>query len=193
MDSATGSIDLGDSRVNRRHLIIWNTLYLSLLLVSCTLAELLKIHALLWSVHRSTQFVWYIMAGYPFLSSHPSSTPLVLEPLFLTNYLWIPCELQRFSTLWSRVLRDGLRGRDRMSLETIIERVWRYTWRLWSSNLGDALGGRDRASLEMHLDAVIVRVWRCTWRPSSCEFGNSLGGRDRASLEMDMEAVIVRV
>jgi hypothetical protein len=39
-------------------------------------------------------------------------------------------------------------------LLAVIERVWRYTWRLSSSEFEDSLGGRDRVSLE----AVIERV-----------------------------------
>jgi len=78
------------------------TLYLSQLLVSYTLAELSSIHAvyvvphaLLPSVHRSTKFVRFIMAGYLFISSHPLPTLLESELLFLTNSLRMPCEVRR--------------------------------------------------------------------------------------------------
>jgi len=73
-----------------------------------------------------------------------------------------------------------LAGRNRASLEThldtVMERVWRCTWRPWLSEFGDALGGCDWASLEIHLEAVIERVWRYTWRPWSSEIGGVLGG-----------------
>jgi len=48
-----------------------------------------------------------------------------------------------------------------VNLEAVVERVWRYTWRLRLSEFGDALGGPDRAKLE----AAIERVWIYTWRP----------------------------
>jgi len=48
-----------------------------------------------------------------------------------------------------------------VNLQTVIEQVWRYTWRPGSSDFGDALGGHDRANLQ----AIIERVWRYTWRP----------------------------
>jgi len=63
-----------------------------------------------------------------------------------------------------------------VNLQAVIERVYRYTWRLRSSEFGDALGGRDRVnsedalggrdrlSLEMHSEAVTERVGRCTCR-----------------------------
>ena len=41
-----------------------------------------------------------------------------------------------------------------MHLAAIIERVWRYTWRITSSQFGDALGGHDRARLEEYLEAA---------------------------------------
>jgi hypothetical protein len=91
MDSATGSIYLGDPRVDRHHLIIRNTH--SIFLSSWS-------HALLRSIHRSTQFVWFIMAGYTHIF-HPLLTLLELEPLILTYSLQISCEVQRS-------LHDGL-------------------------------------------------------------------------------------
>jgi len=170
MDSATGSIYLGDPRVDR-HLIIWNT---------HSIFPSSWFYTLLPSVHSSTQLVWYIMAGYLSISSHPLSTLLELEPLFLMNSLRIPCKvrgsvddelsaynLQCFTTSWSSEFRDALQGRNparvEIHMEAVIEWVWRCTWRPWSCELG----GRDRASVEIHLQAVIERVWRCTWRPWS--------------------------
>jgi len=164
-------------------------LYLSQLLVSYTLAEVSKIHALLQSVHRSTQFPWYIMTGYPFISSHTLPTLLVVEPLIVINSLQIPCELHHFTTLWSSELRDGLRDPDRASLEVVIKRVWRYTWRMWSGEFGDELGGCDCANL---VD-MIGQGYRYTRRLWSSEFGDTLGGYDPVSLEMPLEAMKVRV
>jgi len=78
-----------------------------------------------------------------------------------------------------------------MHLEAVIERVWRFIWRLRSSNsdalgvrdqveLRDTLGGCDRESLEMHLEAEIVYL------------RDALGGCDRVSLEIHLEAMIDR-
>jgi len=85
MDSATGSIDLEDPEVDRPHRIIRNTH--SMFPSSCS-------YALLLSFHRSAQFVLFIMAGYPTISSHPLPTLLEPEPLFLTNSLQMPCEVR---------------------------------------------------------------------------------------------------
>jgi hypothetical protein len=89
MDSATGSIYFGDSGVDRHHVIISNTLNLSQLWVLCTLVELLQIqaicvdpYAIFRRVHRSTQFVWFIMGGYPFISVHPLPTLFLLTLIF---------------------------------------------------------------------------------------------------------------
>jgi len=131
------------------------------------------------SFHWSTQFVWFIMAGFPFISSYPLLTLLKPERLLLNNSHWMLCEVRRsvdnglsafelhpFTTPWSSEHRDALWGRDRTNLEAVIERVWRYTWRLWSSEFVDALRGLNWASLEMHLEAMIKRDWRSTWRRS---------------------------
>jgi hypothetical protein len=59
-----------------------------------------------------------------------------------------------------------------MHFKTVIERVWRSTWRMRSSEIGDGLGGCDRANLE----AVIEQVCRCTLRPRWGKFGRVLGG-----------------
>jgi len=86
MDPATGSIYLADPGVDRHHLIIRNRH--SIFPSSWS-------HALLPSFDRSTQFVWFIMAGYPFISSHPLPTLLEPEPLFLKNSLRMPREVRR--------------------------------------------------------------------------------------------------
>jgi hypothetical protein len=39
---------------------------------------------------RSTQFGWFLTAGYPVISSHALPTLLEPEPLFLTNSGWMP-------------------------------------------------------------------------------------------------------
>jgi len=144
-------------------------------------------------------FVWFIMAGYPCISSHPLPMLLKLEPLFPTNcpfgyhamcsgVLMMGC-LHRSTTPWSSEHRDALRCCDQASLdlpiEAVIERVCRCTWRPWSCKLG----GRNQASLEIHLEAVIERVWRGTSRPWLCE----LGGSNRATFEIHSESVIERV
>jgi len=123
-DSATGSIYLGDPGGDR-HLIIRNT---------GSIFPSSWSHALLPSFRRSTQFVWFIMAGYPFVSSHPLST-LLLEPLFLTNSLRIPCDIGGVLMMGCLPSSSTVSPhRDRVNLEmhseAVIERIWRYTWRL---------------------------------------------------------------
>jgi hypothetical protein len=68
------------------------TLYLSQLLVSCTLAEHSQIHTIsvdfdahMPSAYVSRQYVWFIMAMYQIISSHPLSTLLQCEPIFIAN------------------------------------------------------------------------------------------------------------
>ena len=75
-DSVTGSIYLGEARVDRHHRIIRNT---------HSFFPRSSSHAPLLSFHRSTKFVWFIMAGYPVISSHPLPTLLKPERLFLRN------------------------------------------------------------------------------------------------------------
>jgi len=48
-----------------------------------------------------------------------------------------------------RVWRYALGGHDCANMQTVIELVWKYTWRPWSSEFGD-----------MHLEAMIVRTGR---------------------------------
>jgi len=43
---------------------------------------------------------------------------------------------------------------QKMHLEAVIDRVWRWTLTLWPSEFGDALAGYDRARLEEYLEAV---------------------------------------
>jgi hypothetical protein len=61
------------------------TLDLSQRLISLALAEISKIHAI----------AWFLMAGYPIISSHPLPTVLWPESLFLMNSLWIPSKVRR--------------------------------------------------------------------------------------------------
>ena len=42
-----------------------------------------------------------------------------------------------------------------MHWEAVIERVWKFNWRLRLSELRNAQGGRDRVSWERHLQAII--------------------------------------
>ena len=81
MDSATGSIHLGDPGVDRHHLIIQNT--------HCIFPSS-SCNALLPSFCRSTQFVWFTIGDHLYISSDPLPTILEIEPLSLTNYLRIP-------------------------------------------------------------------------------------------------------
>jgi len=116
-------------------------------------------HALWPSLHRSTQFVRFLTAGYPTRSYHPLPT-LILERelLFLTHSLRMPWGLRHLTTPW--------------------------LCELW-----DVLGGRDRARLERHMEAEIERDWRCTWRPRSSEFGYAVAGHLRLRLEEYLETV----
>ena len=84
IDSATGSIYVGDPGVDR-HCIIRN---------AHSIFPSSRSHALLPSIHGSMQYVWFIMTGHPFTSSHPLPTLLEPEPLFLKNSLQMPCEVQ---------------------------------------------------------------------------------------------------
>jgi len=86
MDTVTGSIYLAGPGVDRHHLIIQNTH--SIFPSSWS-------HAFLQSIYRSTQFVWFIMTGYPFISSHPLPSLLEPEPLLLTNSLQMGREVRR--------------------------------------------------------------------------------------------------
>jgi hypothetical protein len=127
-----------------------------------------------------------------------------------TVYLdWVQAVFERnLRKVWKwrlSKLRDTLRGRDWVSLEryfggrdrvtleiqweTVIERLWRCTWRPRSGEFRDTVEGCDQASFEMRLEAVIELLWRCTWRLWSCE----LGCRIRASLEIQLEALNERV
>jgi len=105
-------------------------------------------NALLWCIHRATQYVWFIMAMYPFISSDPRvivemHPEALLEPVY--RNIWRP---------WSSEVEDAHGGRDRANLEVIIVQHWRHTWRLRSNEFGDALGGYDWAWLEDYKEAV---------------------------------------
>jgi hypothetical protein len=84
MNRVTGSIYLGDPGVDRHHLILsYNEIH--------TLSfPALGSHTLLQSFHRATQFVWFLVARYPIISSHSLPTLLKPEQLFLTNSVWMP-------------------------------------------------------------------------------------------------------
>jgi len=127
MDSARGSIYLDDPGVDRHHLSIPNahSIYASS-----------GSHALLPSIRRSAQFVWFITARYTFISSHLHPTDLQREPLFLMMSLRIPCDVRRSVD-------------DRLSALLI-----HYFPTPWLSELWDALWGCNRRSLEIQLEAV---------------------------------------
>jgi hypothetical protein len=103
---------------------------------------------------------------------------------FLTIYLVAAIELL-WRCIWtprSSELRDGLGGRDRLSLEidweAMIEGISRCTWRLRLSELRDTLGDCDRAS------------WGCNWRSRLGEIRDALGGNDQVSVEMHLAAEV---
>jgi hypothetical protein len=164
MDSATGSIYLGDSGVDR-HLIIRNTH--SIFSSSWS-------HALLPSFRRSTQFVSILThsceAFIDPCNLCGSSWPGILS--YLTLFLRSSSQNRSFSRIpFGYHARCGgvfMMGclpssstvsphRDRVNLEMHSEAVTERVWRPESSEFGDTL---DRASLEMHLEAVIVQTWR---------------------------------
>jgi len=69
-------------------------------------------------------------------------------------HLRYPCISVHPPSLNNDVLRGCVRASCEIPFEAVIERVWRYTWRVRSSEFGDALGGHDRARLEQYLEAV---------------------------------------
>jgi hypothetical protein len=50
-----------------------------------------------------------------------------------------------------------------MSLEAVMDSIWRCTWRMDSSKFGDALRESNQARFKMHLVAMMESVWRCIW------------------------------
>jgi hypothetical protein len=131
MESATGSIYLRDPGVDRHHLIIQSTH--SIFPGSWSPLQLP-------SYCSYTQFVSFIKAGYPYISSHPLPMLLAPELLFLRNSLRIPCEVQwsvddwrsgfslhHFTTPRSSDHRDSLRACNRVifkiHLEAVVERL----------------------------------------------------------------------
>ena len=100
-----------------------------------------------------------------------------------TTLLWGSTQSSEPTKSWKELMRRKVGD---AVVEAVIERVWRYTWRLWLCELA----GRNRASLQMHLEAVIYWVWGCPGTPWSSEFGHALGGRDGVNPEMHLEAMI---
>jgi len=86
IDSATGGIYLEYPGVDRHHLDIRNT--------HCIFPSK-RSHALLPSFRICTQYVWFIMAGYLFVSCHPLPMLCELKPHFRTNSLPIPSEVRQ--------------------------------------------------------------------------------------------------
>jgi len=176
------------------------TIFRSQLFISPTFPKVSQIraiyvvhYALLPIVHRSKQFVCYIIARYPFISSYSLPTHLEPEWSILMKSFWmlhkVGCSvddglsaflLHRFATWWSSALRDGPRGGDLPSLQASIICFWRYTLSLKSSKIADACGGSDCTNLEggivrvwrfslgdlygANLEALFEQVWRCTSR-----------------------------
>ena len=191
---------MGDPSVDRRHRIIRHThcifpsSWTDALLPSFRRStQFVDPHALLQSFHRSKQCVWFIKAGYPFISSHPLATLPELEPLFHTNSSF-GYDATYGGVLLTRCLHSSSTvssHHDQLYLEihpeAFINRVWTYIWRLRSSKVGDAPGGSDQG---IDLKDVIERVSTYIWTLRSSEFGDALGGHDR---EIQLEDVIERV
>lgn len=181
MGPATGSICLGDHRIDRHHLIIKNTQ--SIIPSSWS-------QALLPSIHRFTHNVWFFKASDPSNLSRFLPTLLSPELLFLSNLLRMLRELHRFTALCSCQLRDAMGGYDQVSLEmeleAEIEETQRCTWQPWLNQFQDALQDHDQTSLERHMEAEIARTDKCTLRPSSTESGDALQGHDPAILDIQL-------
>jgi len=151
MDSATGSIYLGDLGVDRHHLIIRNTH--SIFLTSWS-------HALLPSFHRSTQFVWFLT----------NSCQAFIDPRNLCGSSWpgthsYPLTLFLCSSSQNRSfsrIPSGCHGR--------CGGVLMMGFLPFSSTDSPH---PDRMNSEIHSEAVIERVWRCTWRPQSSMLGDT--------------------
>jgi hypothetical protein len=84
---------------------------------------------------------------------------------------------------------DAPGGRNGASLEThleaVIERIWRYPWKLQLSEFRDALGGYDRARLDKDLEAV--NGWRATCYDSVHQLVNSqLGEFDDVTISLSL-------
>jgi len=191
MDSATGSIYLGNPRVDRHHRIIRNKHFI----IPSSWS-----HALLPSFHRSTHYVWFL--------TH--SCQAFIDPPNLCGSSWpgIPwCPLTLFLCFSSKnhsfsgmpfgshvgcggVLMIGSPlssscispHRDWVNVEmqsgAVIEWVcWPRSW---------VIAGSNRVSLETHLESVIERGWKCSWEPWSW----ILGARNCASLEIYLEDVL---
>jgi len=123
--------------VLRHHLIMRNTQCIFLSSWS---------HALLPSLHISTQFMWFLTHSCrAIISSHP------LSMLLLGNHSFaaIPFKCIESSTFVPLVNLV-------MYLEARFKRLWRCTWRPTSSECRDALLRRNRARSEF----VLVRTWR---------------------------------
>jgi hypothetical protein len=86
IDSATVSIYLGYPGVDGHHLVIRNT---------PSMFPSSWLYAMLPSFHRSTQFVWFIIAGYPAIISSQSGPTLEPAQLFVTNPLQMECDVWR--------------------------------------------------------------------------------------------------
>jgi len=143
MESATGSIDLGDPGVERHRLIIRNT--------HSILPSALS-HALLPSFHRSTRFVWFLR----------DSCQALIDPCNFCESSWpgIPVYpntlFQRSSSQKSSFSRIPFGCHARCGGVLMMGSL--------PSSSTDS-PHRDRVNSEIRSEAVIERVWRCTWRP----------------------------
>jgi len=125
IDSATGSIYLDNPGVDRHHPI---------LKITHSIFPNTRSHALLPSFHRSKQFVQFIMVGiasYPLTLFVRSSSQNRLFSQIPFGY-----HARCARVLMTECLRSSssiLQHHEvslEMHSEAVIERVWRYTWRL---------------------------------------------------------------
>jgi len=168
LDSATGSIYLGDPEVDGHHRNIQNTH--SIVHSSWT-------HALLPSFHWSTHFVWFFTHCCPvFIDPHNicrSSRPGI--PSYpLTHFLHSSNKKSSFARIPFRchagcggvLIKGWLPSSstispycDRVNLGIHSQAVIVQVWRPWSCELGR----HNHQCWQIHSEAAIERVWRCTW------------------------------
>jgi len=169
IDSASGSIYLGEPGVVRHHFIIRNT--------DSSFPRSLP-HALSPSIRRSTQSVWLLMHSCEVFIDPPNLCALswpVIPSYYLTLFLHsvsVKRSLSQIPFVYhmrcgrvyiirclpsSTALSSRLDWLDwRMHSEGVIK----WTWRPYLITFGYPLGGSDRVSLEMHMKAVIMWTWR---------------------------------
>jgi hypothetical protein len=183
MVPATGSIHLGDCRVDR-HLIIQNT---------HSIFPSYSSHTLLRNFLEPPNLccsLWPGTPSYPVTHFLHSSNK---NQCFLMTSLRILLELHWFITPCWYEQGDVLAGNDRVNLEMYFEAAIWWTQicacRVRLTEFGNELEGHYRADSEMPLDAEIARTQRCIWRPWLFEFGHILQGCHQASLAIHSRVV----